>query len=159
MIILRSSKNFHFFFKWCKTAKYLWLIFGFDDLCQIFEKLFTKNMKGRSVKSEIVCVGQLAFAEKTSKKERVSQNPPLGPEGNILVNSSISTVQQGLTHSALSHDKFRFALSQGLLARHSSFLNAFYRTLLSSLGPFFSLFSLLELCQLFSLLFLFLNLF
>ena len=25
----------------------------------------------------------------------------MGPEGNILVNSSISTFQQGLTHSAL----------------------------------------------------------
>ena len=29
----------------------------------------------------------------------------MGPEGNILVNSPISTFQQGLTHSALSQSR------------------------------------------------------
>ena len=41
-----SSKNVHFFFKWCKTAKSLWLIFGFDHICQIFENLFAKKHEG-----------------------------------------------------------------------------------------------------------------
>ena len=38
------------------------------NICQIFEKLFTKNLKGGSVKSEILCVGQVARAEKKSRK-------------------------------------------------------------------------------------------
>ena len=40
-----SSKDVHCFFKWYKTVKSLWLIFGFDHICQIFEKLYAKNMK------------------------------------------------------------------------------------------------------------------
>ena len=42
--------------------------FGFDNSRQIFEKLFSKNMKGGSVKSEISNVGQLGCAEKKSRK-------------------------------------------------------------------------------------------
>ena len=42
--------------------------FGFDHICQIFEKLFAKNLKGGSEKSEILRVGQLAHAEKKSRK-------------------------------------------------------------------------------------------
>ena len=42
--------------------------FGFDHICQIFVKLFSKNMKGGSEKSEILYVGQLARAEKKSRK-------------------------------------------------------------------------------------------
>ena len=38
--------------------------FGFDHIRQIFAKLFAKNMKVGSDKSEILCVGQLARAEK-----------------------------------------------------------------------------------------------
>ena len=38
-------------------------VFGFDHIRQIFKKLFVKNMKGGSDKSEILCVGQLAHAE------------------------------------------------------------------------------------------------
>ena len=46
-ILLNALKNkIISFFKWCKTAKSIWLIFGFDNSRQIFEKLFTKNMKG-----------------------------------------------------------------------------------------------------------------
>ena len=63
-----TAKNFHFFFKWCKTAKSILLIFGFDNSRQIFEKLFAKNMKGGSDKSEILHVGQLGCAEKKSRK-------------------------------------------------------------------------------------------
>ena len=37
--------------------------FGFYQICQMFAKLFAKNMKGGSDKSEILCVGQLAHAE------------------------------------------------------------------------------------------------
>ena len=36
--------------------------FGFDRMRQIFARLFAKNMKGGSEKSEILCVGQLARA-------------------------------------------------------------------------------------------------
>ena len=39
------------------------IVFGFDHIHQIFAKLFAKNMKGGSDKSEILCVGQLAHAE------------------------------------------------------------------------------------------------
>ena len=42
--------------------------FGFDHICQIFSKLFAKNMKVESDKSEILCVGQFACAEKKSRK-------------------------------------------------------------------------------------------
>ena len=42
--------------------------FGFDHICQIFAKLFAKNMKVWSDKSEILCAGQLACAEKKSRK-------------------------------------------------------------------------------------------
>ena len=42
--------------------------FGFDRIRQIFAKLFAKNMKGGSVKSEILCVHQLGCAEKKSRK-------------------------------------------------------------------------------------------
>ena len=38
--------------------------FGFDQIRQIF----AKNMKGGSVKSEILCVHQLGCAEKKSRK-------------------------------------------------------------------------------------------
>ena len=44
------------------------IAFGFDHICQIFEKLFAKNMKGGFVKSEILRVGQLGCAEKKSRK-------------------------------------------------------------------------------------------
>ena len=37
--------------------------FGFYHIFQIFVKLFAKNMKGGSEKSEVLCVGQLARAE------------------------------------------------------------------------------------------------
>ena len=37
--------------------------FGFYHIRQIFAKLFAKNMKGGSEKSEILCVGQLARAQ------------------------------------------------------------------------------------------------
>ena len=40
--------------------------FGFGHIRQIFVKIFAKNMK--SEKSEILCVGQLARAEKKSRK-------------------------------------------------------------------------------------------
>ena len=40
--------------------------FGFYHICQIFAKLFAKNMKVGSDKHEILCVGQLARAEKKS---------------------------------------------------------------------------------------------
>jgi len=43
--------------------------FGFDHLRQIFDKLFAKNMKGGSVKSEILFVVQLACAEEISRKK------------------------------------------------------------------------------------------
>ena len=39
--------------------------FGFYHICQIFAKLFAKNMKVGSDKSEILCVGQSARAEAT----------------------------------------------------------------------------------------------
>ena len=42
--------------------------FGFDHIRQIFKKLFAKNMKGGSGKFENLCVGQLARAEKKSRK-------------------------------------------------------------------------------------------
>ena len=42
--------------------------FGFVHIRQIFGKLFAKNMKVGSEKSEIFCVGQLARAEKKSRK-------------------------------------------------------------------------------------------
>ena len=42
--------------------------FGFYHICQIFAKLFAKNMKVGSDKSQILCVGQLARAEKKSRK-------------------------------------------------------------------------------------------
>ena len=42
--------------------------FGFDHMRQIFAKLFAKNMKGGSDKSEILCVGQSACAKKKSRK-------------------------------------------------------------------------------------------
>ena len=42
--------------------------FGFDRIREIFAKLFAKNMKGGSVKSEILCVHQLGCAEKKSRK-------------------------------------------------------------------------------------------
>ena len=42
--------------------------FGFDHIRQIFKKLFVKNMKGGSEKFETLCVGQLARAEKKSRK-------------------------------------------------------------------------------------------
>ena len=35
----------------------------------------------------------------------------MGPEGNILENSSISTFQQGLTHSAVRNHKLKLAYS------------------------------------------------
>ena len=38
--------------------------FGFDRVRQIFAKLVAKNMRGSSVKSEILCVHQLGCAEK-----------------------------------------------------------------------------------------------
>ena len=40
----------------------------FNQISQIFAKLFAKNMKGGSDKSEILCVGQLACAKKKSRK-------------------------------------------------------------------------------------------
>ena len=42
--------------------------FGFDHIRQIFKNLFAKNMKGGSEKFENLCVGQLARAEKKSRK-------------------------------------------------------------------------------------------
>ena len=42
--------------------------FVFDHIHQIFKKLFAKNMKGGSDKFENLCVGQLARAEKKSRK-------------------------------------------------------------------------------------------
>ena len=62
--LIFHRKMFIAFFLWYKTVKSFWLIFGFDHICQIFEKLYAKNMKGGSEKSEILCVGQLARAEK-----------------------------------------------------------------------------------------------
>ena len=59
-----------------QNCQKLWLTFGFDHLCQIFEKLFAKNMKGGSGKSEILCVGQLACAEKKSRKLRFFPEAP-----------------------------------------------------------------------------------
>ena len=44
------------------------IVFGFDHIHQIFAKLFAKNMKGGSDKFENLCVGQLARAEKKSRK-------------------------------------------------------------------------------------------
>ena len=41
--------------------------FGFDGIRQIFAKLFAKNMKGGSDKSEILCVDQSACAKKRRK--------------------------------------------------------------------------------------------
>ena len=38
--------------------------FGFYHICQIFAKLFAKNMKVRSEKSEILYIHQLGRAEK-----------------------------------------------------------------------------------------------
>ena len=38
----------------------------------------------------------------------------MGPEGNILVNSSVSTFQQGLTHSALSQTLLNFETKEEL---------------------------------------------
>ena len=38
--------------------------FGFYHICQIFAKLFAKNMKVGSEKYEILCVHQLGRAEK-----------------------------------------------------------------------------------------------
>ena len=35
----------------------------------------------------------------------------MGPAGNILVNSPISTFQQGLTHSALDQNSLKLAVS------------------------------------------------
>ena len=59
-----------------------------------------KNMKGGSVKSEILCVGQLARAEKKSRKERVSQNPPLG--GKYLPNIYLTYIIRKYLKSVLS---------------------------------------------------------
>ena len=39
------------------------MLFKFDHLRQIFEKLFAKNMKGGTEKSEMLYVGQLARAK------------------------------------------------------------------------------------------------
>ena len=39
-------KFFSFLFKWYKTAKCFWLILGFDNVHQIFAKLFVKKTKG-----------------------------------------------------------------------------------------------------------------
>ena len=75
-------------------------MFGFDHLRQIFEKLFAKNMKGGSDQSEILCVGQLARAEKKSRKERVSQNPPLG--GKYLPNIYLTYIIRKYLKSVLS---------------------------------------------------------
>ena len=47
--------------------------FGFYHICQIFAKLFAKNMKRGS---EILCVGQSAF---TKKKEVENNNFVRGP--------------------------------------------------------------------------------
>ena len=50
------------------NSKKFMIDFGFYHIFQIFVKLFAKNMKGGSEKSEILCVGQLARAEKKSRK-------------------------------------------------------------------------------------------
>ena len=51
--------------------------FGFYHICQIFAKLFAKNMKVGSDTSEILCVGQLAHAEKKCRKLHFCQRSPL----------------------------------------------------------------------------------
>ena len=31
------------FLNWCRTAKSIWMIFGFDHICQLFEKFIAKK--------------------------------------------------------------------------------------------------------------------
>ena len=57
-----------FIFQVVQNCQKFIIDFGFDHICQIFVKLFSKNMKGGSEKSEILCVGQLVCAEKKSRK-------------------------------------------------------------------------------------------
>ena len=54
--------------------------FGFDRIRQIFAKLFAKNMKGGSVKSEILCVHQLGCAEKKVENNNFLGGPLPGAD-------------------------------------------------------------------------------
>ena len=61
--------------------------------------LFAKNMKGGSEKFENLCVGQLARAEKKSRKEHFSQRPPSW--GKYLPNISLSYIVRKYLQSVL----------------------------------------------------------
>ena len=54
--------------------------FGFDRVRQIFAKLVAKNMRGSSVKSEILCVHQLGYAEKKVENNNFLGGPLPGAD-------------------------------------------------------------------------------
>ena len=65
--------------------------FGFHHIHQIFKKLFAKNMKGGSDKSEILCVGQLACAKKKLEKNIFVRGPLHGANIGQIFSSPFSS--------------------------------------------------------------------
>ena len=65
--------------------------FGFYHICQIFAKLFAKNMKGGSDKSEILCVGQSACAKKRVENNIFVRGPLHGANIGQIFSSPFSS--------------------------------------------------------------------
>ena len=102
MIILRSFFHQQIFISFLSDAKlpkvYDWFL-GLIIYVKYLRSYFQKNIKGGPEKSEILCVDQLARAEKKSKKMRFSLRPPSW--GKYRPNISLSCIVRKYLQSVL----------------------------------------------------------